>query len=168
MRSDAKPTPEKRCTICGARFQRKRLSSGVLEDYQAFMRRQFCSLSCANSRTKGGLSRKAFHAQARKLRKSNCEACGTARRLHAHHKNEDWRDNRPENIQTLCVFCHQFWHAMHRRRGVKPSGDMPMMLSPSSAGLPPEWDACAPTATRSSRRSPRSSSAPTEKSEPND
>ena len=28
-------------------------------------------------------------------------------------------------------------------------------------GLPPEWDACAPTATRSSRRSPRSSSAPT-------
>ena len=28
-------------------------------------------------------------------------------------------------------------------------------------GLPPEWDACAPTATRSSRRSRKSSSAPT-------
>lgn len=28
-------------------------------------------------------------------------------------------------------------------------------------GLPPEWCACAPTATRSSRRSPKSSSAPT-------
>jgi hypothetical protein len=28
-------------------------------------------------------------------------------------------------------------------------------------GLPPEWDACAPTATRSSRRSPKSSSART-------
>jgi hypothetical protein len=32
-------------------------------------------------------------------------------------------------------------------------------------GLPPEWDACAPTVTRSSRRSPRSSSKPTVKSE---
>ncbi len=30
-------------------------------------------------------------------------------------------------------------------------------------GLPPEWDACAPTATRSSRRSPKSSSGPTTK-----
>lgn len=32
-------------------------------------------------------------------------------------------------------------------------------------GLPPEWCACAPTATRSSRRSPKSSSAPTVKFE---
>ena len=128
MRSDVKPTPEKRCVICSTRFQRKRFASG-LEDYAAYMKRRFCSLSCANSRSKGGKSRKAYCAQARKLRKPACESCGTPSRLHAHHINENWRDNRPENIQTLCVFCHQFWHATHRRRGVKPSTAMPQMLS---------------------------------------
>lgn len=158
MRSDVKPTPEKRCLMCDARFQRKRCTTGVLEDYGAFLRRQFCSLSCANSRSKGGLSRKAFHNRARKLRKPNCEACGSPHRRHAHHKNEDWTDNRPENIQTLCVFCHQFWHSMHRRRGVKPSGDMPQMLSPSSSEQQVGSDDCAPTATRSTRKRQQSSS----------
>lgn len=135
-RSDTKPTPEKRCMICGCRFQRERNESGRLEDYQAFMKRQFCSLSCANSRTKGGLSRKAYHAQARKQRKPACECCGTTTKLHVHHVDEDWRNNSPENLQTLCVFCHQFWHAMHRRLGVKPTKPMPQLafLSP----MPPE------------------------------
>lgn len=131
MPMPAKKTPEKRCMICGARFQRKRFAGGRLEDLTAYMRRQFCSLSCANSRTKGGLSRKAYHAQARKQRKPHREACGGRNRLHAHHINEDWTDNRPKNIQTLCIFCHQFWHAMHRRLGVKPSTPMPGLLSPS-------------------------------------
>src|SRR3990172_3308786 len=95
-----KPTPEKRCTICGKRYRRKRFWDGRMEDLQAYMRRRFCSLSCANSRSKGGLSRKAFHARARKLRKAHCEACGCRNRLHAHHVNEDWMNNGPENIQT--------------------------------------------------------------------
>src|SRR5574343_926750 len=120
-RSDIKPTPQKRCLICGCRFQRTRLASGRMEDYQSYMKRRFCSLSCANSRSKGGLSRKAFHARARKLRLVACEACGCTVRLHAHHIDEDWTNNAPSNIQTLCVCCHQFWHAMHRRCGVKPS-----------------------------------------------
>lgn len=147
-----KPTPEKRCGICGTRFQRKRLEGGRLEDVTAFLKRRFCSLSCANSRTRGGLSRKAFHARARKLRRANCQACGTAKKLHVHHINEDWRDNRPENVQTLCIFCHQFWHATHRRLGVKPSVAMPRILSPLLMGLPEEWDAFAPTVTQLSAR----------------
>ena len=136
MRSDVKPTPEKRCLICGKRFQRKRFVGGTLEDYTAYMKRRFCSLSCANSRTKGGLSRKAFHAQARKLKATNCAACGSSERLQVHHINENWTDNRPENLQTLCIFCHQFWHAMHRRRGALSSTAMPLMLSPSPSELP--------------------------------
>jgi DNA (cytosine-5)-methyltransferase 1 len=110
--------------------------SGRLEDLGLFTRRQFCSLSCANSRDKGGLSRKAFHARARKQRKPACESCGSKNRLHVHHINEDWTNNQPENLQTLCIYCHQFWHAMHRRLGVRPSKPMPplVFLSPMVPG----------------------------------
>ena len=160
-RSDTKPTPEKRCMICGSRFQRTRNESGRLEDYQTFMERRFCSLSCANSRSKGGLSRNAFQARARKHLKMACECCGTSERLHAHHVNEDWTDNRPENVQTLCVFCHQFWHATHRRLGVAPTTRMPPLASLSPLAPENVSDDCAPTATRSSRKPRKSSSAPT-------
>jgi hypothetical protein len=128
-RSDIKPTQEKRCLICGKRLQRKRWSTGVLEDVTAYNKRQFCSLSCANSRSKGGLSRKAFCAQARKKRKDYCEACGSRNRLQVHHVNEDWMDNADENLQTLCIFCHQFWHATHRRLGLKCSERMPQLAT---------------------------------------
>lgn len=126
MPRQPKPTSEKRCSMCGCRLVRKRFN-GRLEDYQAFEMRQFCSLSCANSRTKGGLSRKAYHAQARKHRRESCECCGSDYRLHVHHIDEDWTNNLSTNLQTLCVFCHQFWHATHRRRGVKPSSAMSPM-----------------------------------------
>lgn len=129
MSRPAKDTPEKRCTICGRRLSRKRFG-GRLEDLTAFMKRQFCSLSCANSRTKGGLSRKAFHAQARKHKNPACECCGAKKRLHVHHVNEDWKNNEPTNLQTLCVFCHQFWHSTHRRLGVTPSLRMPALGIP--------------------------------------
>jgi hypothetical protein len=121
--------PVKRCLYCGARLQRRRYR-GTLEDFQAFLRRQFCSLSCSNSRTKGSVSRKMFCAQARKQRKPFCEACGGRKHLHVHHVNEDWTDNSPLNLQTLCVFCHQFWHATHRRVGVKCSVRMPQIVFP--------------------------------------
>jgi hypothetical protein len=122
-----KSTPEKRCYTCGARMQRKRWNGGTLEDVTAYGKRQFCSLSCANSRSKGGRSRKAYCARARKMLKPCCEACGDLRRRCAHHVNEDWTDNRPENVQTLCIFCHRFWHCMHIRLGVKCSTRMPMV-----------------------------------------
>lgn len=96
-----------------------------MQDATSFLRQRFCSLRCSNSRSKGGISRKAFHYQARKMRGPECECCGTTKSLHAHHIDEDWTNNSPGNIQTLCVFCHQFWHAMHRRRGAKPFAPMP-------------------------------------------
>lgn len=131
MRSQWKPkAAEPRwCETCGARLKRRRHESGRLEGYRDFMRRRFCSLSCANSRSKGGESRKTMHYHARKLRGRECEACGATTRLQAHHINEDWTDNRPENIQTLCIRCHHFWHATHRRLGATPTGPMPRLVS---------------------------------------
>lgn len=133
MPRPTRSTPERRCGICGVRLQRKRFSFNRLEDYTAYMNRSFCSLSCANSREKGAKSRKTYHNRARKHRKSYCECCGFAPRdmgrLHTHHVNEDWRDNRPENLQTLCSNCHRFWHAIHDRRGLTPSGPMPCLVS---------------------------------------
>lgn len=163
MPNHTKPTPEKRCLMCGMRLQRKRYSTGLLEGVTEYLKRQFCSLSCANSRSKGGLSRKAFHAQARKQKKPNCESCGFKKRLHVHHINEDWTNNNPENLQTLCAFCHQFWHSMHRRLGVKPSTRMPVLGSLWPQECQAELDACEPTATRLTRKSPPNSSEPSER-----
>lgn len=143
------------CETCGEQLIRRRHESGRLEGFRDFMRRRFCSLSCANSRSKGGESRNAYLYRARKFLKEECECCGATSELHAHHINTNWKDNRKENIQTLCVFCHQFWHAMHIRHGVMPTQPMPKLVSHLQAALPEEWDACAPTATPSSRRSRR-------------
>lgn len=122
-----KPDPEKRCSNCGCRMVRKLNSSNRLEDLTAFTRRRYCSLSCANSGEKGGKSRKAYHYWARKQKKDCCEACGTLDRLQVHHVDEDWTNNAPENLQTLCIFCHQYWHATHRRLGLTPTKRMPKL-----------------------------------------
>ena len=151
-------TPAKRCMICGCRFSRRRL-----QDVPSFQRQQFCFLSCANSRSKGGLSRKAFHARARKHRGPCCEACGTVKRLCVHHVDEDWTNNHISNLQTLCVFCHQYWHATHKRLGLKPSTRMPRIVSPSLMSRRTESASSEALAMRSCRRSPRSSSKPTSK-----
>lgn len=126
----AKSTEPRQCETCSKLLERRRHQSGRLEGFRDFMRRRFCSLSCANSRSKGGTSRKAFHYHARKSREEFCESCGTNQELQVHHVNEDWTDNSPMNLQTLCIFCHTFWHAMHKRLGVSTTKRMPRLVSP--------------------------------------
>lgn len=164
-RSDIKPTPEKHCAECGQTFNRKRFANGRLEDFQVFSRRRFCSLSCANSQTKGGVSRSASHVQARKHLRGSCESCGSTQALHVHHCDENWSNNSPDNLQTLCRSCHRSWHLTQRAAGVTPAGRKPV-LPASLLQLPPspEWDDCAPTATRSTPKRRRNSSSPRAKS----
>ena len=110
MPKSAKPTPEKHCETCGVILQRARFN-GRLEDLGAFRKRQFCSLSCANSREKGGDSSTTFHRRAGKHRKTACENCGVPhRRLHVHHRDENPANNEPANLQTLCPSCHKLSH----------------------------------------------------------
>ena len=159
MRQQHKPkaADPRQCEHCSALLERRRNDAGRLEGFRGFMRRRFCSLSCANSRSKGGTSRKASHYHARKQRAECCEACGTNKRLDVHHVNEDWRDNSPTNLQTLCVFCHAFWHAMHRRLGATPTQRMPRLASPSPTAPEVGSADSEPTAMRSMRK-PRNSS----------
>jgi hypothetical protein len=112
--------------MCGKPLHRKYFGKR-LEDWKTFKKRLFCSLSCANSRYKGGLSRNAFMRMARKHKKPACECCGDKRYLHVHHLDGDFTNNDPINLQTLCVFCHHFWHALHWRRGEKIAGGMPRL-----------------------------------------
>ena len=124
MPRPAKLTPVKQCEICGTTLQRKRFN-GRLEDYSAFSRRQFCSLSCANSRSKGGDSSTKWHVLSRIFAESSCEACGSQMNLQVHHVDGDYRNNAMENLQTLCESCHHSWHARHQVRGLKPMTRMP-------------------------------------------
>jgi hypothetical protein len=145
----AKAAEPRQCETCSTTLERRRNDAGRLEGFRDFMRRRFCSLSCANSRSKGGESRNAYLFHARKLLRPACEACGAAQNLQAHHVNTDWRNNSPENVQTLCLFCHHFWHAMHDRLGMTPTQRMPKLVFP----LPTEQEAasyaCAPSETLS-------------------
>lgn len=154
----AKSTETRHCETCSSILERRRNDAGRLEGFRDFMRRRFCSLSCANSRSKGGTSRKASHYHARKQRAECCDACGTSKRLQAHHIDENWTNNDPTNLQTLCVFCHAFWHAMHRRLGMKPTQRMPRLASLSPTAPAVVLDDCAPTAMPSTRSRRASSS----------
>lgn len=123
------------CETCAERLQRRRNDAGRLEGFRDFMRRRFCSLSCANSRRKGGESRNAYLYHARKHAKTECEACGLKQDLQVHHVDTNWKNNNPDNLQTLCLFCHHFWHAMHERLGVTPTLRMPKLPTRSVAEL---------------------------------
>ena len=64
--------------------------------------------------------------------KEMCECCGGSQKLAIHHVNEDWQDNSIENLQTLCVYCHQQWHGLHRKLGIPASTRMPPLASLSA------------------------------------
>lgn len=114
-----KNTEKKYCATCGKEIFRKRYGKR-LEDFQAFQRRKYCSLSCANTTKTPTAS--AYRWRAEQLRKPTCEVCGTSLRLHAHHINGNIADNTPENIQTLCASCHAKHHHSTRRRGLMVAG----------------------------------------------
>jgi hypothetical protein len=149
MPRHATEAPEKSCKQCNAPMERKRFD-GRLEDLGAFKRRKYCSLRCANTRDRPS-HWGTYHWRARNHRKSSCEACGSTDALHAHHVDGKPENNEPANIQTLCVWCHNFLHATAERLGWIEPG----RLAPFG-----EWTALKGSATPSSRKSRNSSAAP--------
>lgn len=144
-----KSTEPRQCETCTITLERNRTPAGRLEGFRDFMRRRFCSLSCANSRNKGGDTRNAYLHHARKMLKEACECCGATEQRQAHHVNMNWRDNSQKNVQTLCLFCHHFWHAMHIRLGTTPTQPMPKLVFPLPMVLDQESVVLGPTETPS-------------------
>ena len=143
MRTRVQEQP-KPCATCGQIMFRKRYGS-QLEDMSAFNKRKYCSRSCGNTRVV--LTKHGYSWRARKHLKPSCEACGWPhkRSLVAHHVDQDITNNAPENIQTLCKTCHDFWHATAKRLGRSIAGRMPS-LEPR-LGSPIGWSACTPSET---------------------
>ncbi|HET6498807.1 MAG TPA: HNH endonuclease signature motif containing protein, partial [Coriobacteriia bacterium] len=121
-----KPEPEKYCEFCGVRLERKTFGDR-LEDLSVFQRRKYCSLTCANSR-KHPKHWTTYHLRAQKHRKENCEACGGKTSLQVHHIDQVPENNDPENLETLCKYCHDFWHATQKRLGRNTAGRMPSLF----------------------------------------
>src|SRR5574343_1848209 len=140
--------PEKCCERCGETFRRGRFN-GRLEDLGVFKRRKYCSLKCSSTRDRPS-HWETYHWRARKHRGLSCEACGSMARLHAHHVDGRPENNEITNIQTLCVFCHNFLHATADRLGWTQPGRLPSLR---------EWTALDVSETPSSLKSRKSSGA---------
>lgn len=119
--------PDKLCERCGKQFFRGQRPTGQWESRPEFARRKYCSLTCANS--KPVVKRQMKIHRARRHLKSQCEACQSTQRLHAHHIDGNHDNWEASNIQTLCTHCHGFWHNMLKRRGLPIGGRMPSLLA---------------------------------------
>lgn len=115
---------DKTCKACGKLFNRK-VFSGRLEDATAYLNRDHCSRTCGNSREQ--IKPGTYLWRARKHKKDQCEACGYKMRLAVHHCDQDQTNNNPENLQTLCKQCHDFWHSTAKRLGRTVAGRMPLL-----------------------------------------
>lgn len=68
------------------------------------------------------------HRYSRRQKTNQCESCGSGKDLEGHHIDGNDKNNYPENIQTLCRFCHRHWHDIHRRQGLKVNEPMPILI----------------------------------------
>jgi 5-methylcytosine-specific restriction endonuclease McrA len=57
-----------------------------------------------------------------KYRRERCEQCASTNKLTVHHADGNKKNNRPENLQTLCWPCHAKKH--------RPGISLPMAEEP--------------------------------------
>ena len=122
------PVQTKLCARCQAPMERKRFN-GRLEDRTVFRRRLYCGEECANAgRRKAVVAITTHRWRARKHVALSCEACGETRSLQVHHCDGNATNGDLSNLQTLCKYCHDFWHALLRRRRLPISGRVPRLI----------------------------------------
>lgn len=105
--------PIKFCATCGNLLTRKRFESGLLEGCGDFNRRKFCDRNCSSkSKVKEIKTENGWRSHNRKNlpRADKCIRCGTPENLQVNHKDEDFTNNSPENLETVCGSCHMKAH----------------------------------------------------------
>ena len=97
-------------------MERRRFASGVLECMTSFTKRKLCSRKCKDaSVVKEVVSKNQYRYRARRMRKPQCEQCGSVSKLQVHHIDKDVSNNTPMNLQTLCASCHNTLHWKDRK-----------------------------------------------------
>ncbi len=107
---ERKTVKDRRCEFCDAVMLRKTYK-GVLESCLAYSKRHYCDRNCmAAGMLHDDPSRNAYLVRARKYIANSCGVCDGTTKLSINHINRDWKDNRPENLETLCISCHMKKH----------------------------------------------------------
>ncbi len=125
--------PKKSCLWCKTPLTRRRFN-GRLEDRGVFLKRRFCSISCGTfyQHSTEPPTVAAARKRAHKTITGCCETCGSSSKLTQHHCDENPLNNAEANLQTLCLYCHNFWHAAAKRAGMIPAGRMPPLFRSSA------------------------------------
>ena len=113
------PDPEKYCSHCGKRLQRKTYPNSI-EDMGVFKRRKYCDQVCmARAKMKEKVTLSALRVRARKFIGKQCDRCGTTTRLAVHHIDGNPANNVMDNLMTLCDVCHTTWHWQHGKKATR-------------------------------------------------
>ena len=109
----------KYCHYCGKIYFRPRLPSGYLQCMTDWNKRKYCSKTCSGkaaprSTFKENASRSAYGKRVYKYRDYKCAECGSTKHVCIHHKDGNWKNNDPSNLETLCNSCHT---KLHHKRG---------------------------------------------------
>lgn len=108
-----KPIPERYCEACGKQLMPK-VYGKRRERPSTLAKRRYCDQKCmAAGMMRADITPDAYRRRSSRMRGPNCENCGTAEHLEAHHKDGDYTNNSRENIMTLCAACHAAWHWRH-------------------------------------------------------
>lgn len=111
----------KPCAECGKAMERRRWANGKLEATIHFARRRFCGAACAGKNIGARLRKEQpgwmrSHLWARRTKAlTACERCSSTRTVDRHHKDGDFRNNDPANIENLCRSCHTKAHKTKAR-----------------------------------------------------
>lgn len=123
------PTPiktSKVCLNCSKSFSRSRYNAR-LEDFTRFNKRKFCSLTCSasynNRRIEPGEG--YYRRKSRVYLGKCCDSCRSTNKLVVHHIDQNYKNNSPSNLQTLCNNCHDHWHWHQRKLGINIAGPCP-------------------------------------------
>ena len=113
------PTPEKYCEVCGAKLERRLLSSGYEEPLYWFNKRKYCSQICSTiAQKKKRLSVPATNPKTSRRRareivpEAPCADCGKIGYTEVHHVDLNPMNNSSENLVRLCKSCHAKRHRM--------------------------------------------------------